>query len=168
MCTQLFNMKHTQQKQGTHTHRHTHTRIQTAYWSRVRRREVVGGPIRTRRQTHCCSSKSRACQATTYPCPCAFDLCSPHHHLSVPPQSSLTLQMYLSVCVSISAVCIFALSPPCRRVEVHLNGRRLIPDLFLSASIFRLLFLNSLYDPLFLFLICRACASAEINKSNSP
>lgn len=168
MCTQLFNMKHTQQKQGTHTHRHTHTRIQTAYWSRVRRREVVGGPIRTRRQTHCCSSKSRACQATTYPCPCAFDLCSPHHHLSVPPQSSLTLQMYLSVCVSISAVCIFALSPLCRRVEVHLNGRRLIPDLFLSASIFRLLFLNSLYDPLFLFLICRACASAEINKSNSP
>lgn len=36
MCTQLLNMKHTY----THPHLHTHT----AYWSRVRRREVVALP----------------------------------------------------------------------------------------------------------------------------
>lgn len=114
MCTQLFNMKHTQHKQSTHTHRHTHThaRIQTAYWSRVRRREVVGGPIRTRRQTHCCSSKSRACQATTYPCPCAFDLCSPH------PPSPLSHSTNVSFCMRIHIcslyLCIVTALPSCR------------------------------------------------------
>lgn len=149
MCTQLFNMKHTQHKQGTHTHMDTHTHTLAyrrpteaacvvAKWLVARSgpvdRRIAAVPSRVPARPQRIRARARST--------CAH---------RTPPVPSLTLQMYLSVCVSISAVCIFALSPLCRRVEVNLNGRRLIPDLFLSASSFRLLFLNSLYDPLFFY-----------------
>lgn len=162
MCTQLLNMKRTHY---TNTHTHTHSRTHThghtrpteaacvaAKWLLLRSgpvdRRIAAVPSRVPARPQRIRARARSV-----------------------PRPGPTLHMYLYLHLNLYPLlhlCAVTSALPSRRREVNLNGRRLIPDLFLStASSFRFLFLNSLYDPL-ISNMPRACASDENNRPISP